>query len=798
MTERIEKLVKRMETQKTFPICVEKARIFTETFKKNENRPLIVKRALAEAAYMDQRTLLIDKDQLLAYNMAEKLFGIELRPISAGWPEEDLQTILEAGIMTLNEEDHKTLRSLDEYWMNTYRSFDEMRTHYLSGNEELFTYMKHGFQTPPWSPVQFVGSAGDAWGGKAPTILLTPDYAMHLSTGFAKYVADAKAKLADMKFGNDPKALEKIDYLEATIIVFEAMIRMGRRYAELADKTAAEETDPKVKKELEELAVVLHQVPEFPARTFREALQAFIFYWNLLATGSTGLGRMDQYLYPFYKADIEAGRITPDEALELLCCMRLKLMEYNFCMGGKFQREKWAGMARWNNIILGGCDPETGKDATNELSYLILESANIVRSTHPTMTIRVGKDTPAALLRKGVDVVSTGIGMPAFISEIEYMKYLTDERGVDEKMAREFAISGCLDITIPGKARGDHIAMFVVPMVLECAMNNGKSLKNPAQLGPETGFFRDFKTYDELYDAFMAQMDCCLRKFRDVSTMKLLLDQRLYQDAVSSGFFPDSLEACQDILCRRVPFENDVAFNVVGMVNTINSLAAVKKLCYEDKVCTPAELHDALIKNWEGYEELRRACLDAPKYGNNIPYVDDLGAKLWEDIRDLTKKYKTIFGESMILSGISISSHAPGGRSTSATPDGRMDGETLADGSASPVQGTDKSGPLAVLQSAMKMSKGWSVNLLNMKFTPAALKSGEDRDKLASMIKVFMTNGGKHVQFNVVDRATLQDAKDHPDKHPNLIVRVAGYSAYYVQLTERIQNEVMERTAHTL
>ena len=797
MTERIQKLIKRMEEERVFPICVEKAKIFTETFRQNENKPLIVKRALAEAAFMDQRTLLIDKDQLLAYNMAQKPFGIELRPISAGWPEEDLQTILDGGIMSLSEEDHKTLRELDKYWMGTYRSYDEMRNHYLATNDEIFTYVKHGFQTPPWSPVQFVGSAGDGWGGRNPVLLVTPDYAMHLSTGFAKYVADAKAKLASLEFGDDPRSLEKIDYLEATIIVFEAMIRMGRRYAELADKMAAEETDAAVKKDLEDLAVVLHQVPEFPARTFREALQAFIFYWNLLACGSTGLGRMDQYLYPFYKADIEAGRITPDEALELLCCMRLKIMEFNYCAGGKFQREKWAGMARWNNIILGGCD-RNGNDATNELSYLILESANIVRSTHPTMTIRVGKNTPKALLRKGVDVVSTGIGMPAFISEEEYIRYLTDERGIDLETARDFAIAGCLDITIPGKARGNHIAMFVVPMVLECAMNNGKSLKNPLQLGPETGYLRDFKRYEDFYAAFMAQMDCCLKKFRDNSTLKLQLDQRLFQDAVTSGFFPDSLEACLDIHCRKMPFENAAAFNVVGMVNTINSLAAVKKLCFEDKVCTPAELHEALLKNWEGFEDLRRACLNAPKYGNNIPYVDDLGAKLWEDLRDLTKKYKTMFGETMVLSGISISAHAPGGRSTSATPDGRKDGETLADGSVSPVQGTDKNGPLAVMQSAMKMSRGWAVNLLNMKFTPASMKSGEDRDKLASMIMVFMTNGGKHVQFNVVDRATLEAAREHPEEHPNLIVRVAGYSAYYVQLTDRIQREVMERTEHVL
>lgn len=797
MTERVEKLIYRMKSEKKFPICVEKAKIFEQSYRKNESRPLIVKRAMAEADFMDQRTLFIDEDQLLVYNMAEKPFGIELRPTSAGWPEEDLQTILDSGIMTLTEEDHKTLRSLDEYWMGTYRSYDEMRANYLMQNEEIFKYIKRGFQTPPWSPVQFVGSAGDAWGGKNPIVLFTPDYAMHLSTGFAKYVEDAKARLAAHTYGDDPMALDKVDYLQATIIAFEACIRMGRRYAALADKLAAEATDPERKKNLEELAEVLHQVPEKPARTFREALQAVVFYWNLLATGSTGLGRMDQYLYPFYKADLEAGRITREGALELLACFRLKIMEYNFCMGGKFQRDKWAGMARWNNIILGGCDA-SGKDATNELTYLFLESAQVVRCPHPTMTIRVSAQTPKDLLQKGVEVVSTGIGMPAFISEDQYISYLHDVRKLPIETAREFAIAGCLDITVPGKARGNHIAMFVVPAVIECAMNNGCDPSTGQQLGPQTGYLRDFKTYEEFYEAFMKQMEYCMKMYYDVANLKLQLDKRLFQDAIMSGFCADSLDACLDVHCRKMPFENAAAFNVVGMVNAINSLAALKKVVFEDKLCTPAEMHDALLKNWEGYEELRKACLAAPKQGNNIASVDDLGAKLWEDLAETTTHYKTIWGETMILSGISISAHAPGGRFLTATPDGRRAGETLADGSVSPVQGTDKNGPLAVLQSAMKMSRGWSVNLLNMKFDPNTLKTSADHAKLASMIQTFMVNGGKHVQFNVVDRDALLDAKKNPEKHPELIVRVAGYSAYYVQLTERIQNEVIDRTAHVL
>ena len=796
MTERIERLYAKLRGTKQYPICLEKAEIVTESYKKHDGLPMIIKRAQGLADFCDNKTIFIEDDELLIGNLASKPMGMEVTPIGAAWPDEDLDSILNDGLMYLSDEDRVKLRAMDDYWLNSGRSFDEHRYSYYMNNDRLLTYGLRGINVPAFSRNMVQGSAGDGWGMKNPVGLITPDFGMMLNKGFSAHVAEAKAELEKLHYLTWDD-MEKSDFLQATIIAFEGLIRLGRRYAALAAQKAEECADPVRKAELETIAETCRQVPEFPARNFREAMQACTFYWNLLAAGTTGLGRMDQFLYPFYKADIEAGTLTKEEALELLSCFRIKVSQYNFLRGGKFQREKWAGMARWNNIVLAGCDPETGEDATNELSYLFIESANWVRTPHPTMTVRVSKNTPESFLDKAVELVSTGIGLPAFISEDAYIEYLLS-RGLDIKEARRFAIAGCLDIALPGKSRMGYVSMSVVPMIMECAMFDGKNPKDGKQIGPQTGYLKDFATYEEFYAAFMKQLDYFIGMFNESSTVKYAVDRDIYPDAVSSGFFHDAIKAGKDLNTRKMPYENGVAYNVVGMANAINSLAALKSIVYEKKLYTPEQMQDALYKNWEGYEELQRLCLDAPKYGNNNDYVDSIGEQFWIDVKKQTAHHISLFGEPVIVSGISISSHAPGGAATGATPDGRRAGETLADGSVSPVPGTDKNGPLAVLQSAMRMSKGWSVNLLNMKLTPSSIKTQEDRLKLGSMIKVYLTNGGKHVQFNVVSSDTLKKAKTDKVTYRDLIVRVAGYSTYYVTLTDRIQNELIARTEHSI
>ena len=800
MTERVERVKQRIRSVKQYPICVEKAQIIKDSFEKNDGYPQIIRRAQAVADYLDKKTIFIQDDELIIGNVASKPMGMELGSQGPGWPDDDLDDLLAGGQITITDEERKILRSLDDYFLDKGRTQDEWQGSYYN-DERLWPFIKAGFLCPPWQKKnqgRGQGAAGVGWGlGMGPTSLNCPDYEKVIATGYQAIVDEAKERLLNLRYYSD-EAVEQADFYKACIIGFPAMIRLANRYADLAEEMAAKEPDEKRKAELLEIAETCRQVPAKPARTLREAVQAFYFYWILIGSGTTPGGRFDQYMYPYYKADLEAGRITRDEALELFELLRLKIMEMNFVGGGKGQREKWAGMARWHNFVIGGCDTE-GNDATNDVTYLLLEAAKETKTPHNTLTIRVSKNTPKELLIKGLEVVRTGIGMPAFISEDSYINFVVKE-GIDIHEARKFAIAGCMDLMLPGASRNQAFGMMLVPMILELAINNGVNPRTGYQIGPKTGEFKDFKTYEEFYEAFKTQLKTVIGMVVEEHNILIMAQRRLYPDVFHSAFLVDGMEVAKDGLSRVMPFENGCAINVVGMANTIDSLASIKKNVFDDKTMTAETMYEALKADWEGYEKEHKACLDAPKYGNNIDYVDQIGAGLWHDLGQIVRTFTSAFGGKPVLpTAISITAHAPGGALTGATPDGRMAGETFADASISPEQGKDVSGPLAVLQSAMKIPQGeFMATLMNMKFSPNTLKTESDLEKLAVMIQTYLTNGGKQIQFNVVDKKTLEAAKVEKEKYRDLVVRVAGYSAYYVTLTERVQDELIKRTEQEL
>ena len=799
MTDRVARLYELQKNRKTFHLCCEKANIMVGSLEKNAGWPTPLRFAMAEEDYARERTLFIADDELIVGNMAAKPNGIELNSNAAPWPREEFEEMLKGlkGIISADEKEFAEMEKLEEYWVGHGRQFYEYRG-LLIDDDDLFPFMRRGFIVPPYRN-KYEGRGRGACGGGATiqmgTPLVLPDYALHLSTGFEKYIEDTKKALKSIRYTKFEDA-DKAVFYQATIRSFSSAIVMANRYADLAEKMASECADEKRRQELLVIAETCRQVPAKPARTFREALQAWYFYWMYMASGILGIGRMDQYLYPFYKEDLEAGRMTREEAIELIQCLRLKMMDYLSVAGGKLQRDKLSGNARWNNIILGGSDG-MGHDQTNDLTYCFIEAAMEVTTPHPTMTVRVGDTTPKELMIAALKLVRKGCGFPAFISENQYMDYIVS-RGISRAEASEFGISGCIDINLPGRSRIASVSMFVVPMLIELALNNGRNPKTGELLGVETGRFEDCRSYEEFYDMLMQQTRYIMVKHTQAAFNTIAGNAKNGPLVFLSGFYRGTLEAGTDIFNRKMPYENGAVFNAVGMANAINSLAAVKKLCFDDKVCTPAELNEALHANWEGHEDLRRACLSAPKYGNDIDYVDAIGEKFWIDLKDVVETQISPYGEKFVCSAISITTHEPGGALTSATPDGRYDGDTLADGSVSPTQGTDKNGVMSVFRSAMRMSKGWSVNLFNVKFTPSALKTDSDLEKLATLIEVYMKNGGKQVQFNVADEKVLRDAQEHPDRHRDLLVRVAGYSTYFVSLSRKIQDEVMERTAHTL
>ena len=401
---------------------------------------------------------------------------------------------------------------------------------------------------------------------------------------------------------------------------------------------------------------------------------------------------------------------------------------------------------------------------------------------------------------KAIEVLKTGIGMPAFIGDKSYIGYLLGE-GVPIEDARNYALAGCLDVNIPGKSRINAFGMFIVPRVFEITMNNGFDPRLGTQLGPKTGEFDCFETFDDLMSAFKEQLKYFMGLTVEEHNILLMAQAELFPDAVHSALMVDAVKAGRDVLDRTLPFENGSALNLVGMINVADSLAAVKKLVFDEKKVTKKELKAALDANWQGdeYEKIRKACLKAPKYGNGDAFVDNIAKELYKFWADTAITFPTAWGGTTKPTGISITAHAPGGALTGATPDGRFAGETFADGTISPAQGRDSHGPTALLRSAMTIDQvPFQATLLNMKFHPTALKTEEDMRKLSMLIRTYFSQGGKHVQFNVVNKEMLLEGQRQPEKHKDLIVRVAGYSAYFVTLGKPVQDEIICRTEYSV
>lgn len=796
MNERIRKLRERLLVGE-YPICVEKNRLVMESYRQTEGELQIVRRAKATAHYLDNKTMFIEDDELIVGNVASKPMGLEAGSLGPTWPKEDLENLRKGGLV-LSDEDEALLRSMDDYWKGKGRTLDGRQGQFYD-EERLWPFIQSGILCPPWKKKdegRGTGAAGVGWGLGLGLSLIVVDYAKVLNEGLNKIIKDAEEELKNLRFMS-AEAVKKADFLRSVIIALTAIVRIAKRFGHLAAEMALKEKDSTRKKELEKIAETCRWVPGNPARSFFEAMQSFWFIWVMLASGTTPGGRFDQFMYPFYKRDKEEGRIADDEVLELLECLRIKVMQYNFVGGGKTQRDKWAGLARWNNWVIGGVTPD-GEDATNELSYLILEAAKDCQTPHHTITVRVHERTPEALMLKALEVVKTGIGMPAFVGDKSYIEYLVNQ-GVPLREARDYALAGCLDVNIPGKSRILAFGMFIVPLVFEITMNNGIELGTGRQLGPRTGEFGSFETFDDFMKAFKEQLAYFMSLAAEEHNILLRAQTELFPDAVHSVLMVDAIQEGKDVLDRMMPFENGSALNAVGMINVVDSLAAMKKLVFEEKRVTQKELKAALAANWKGngYAEMRKIFLTAPKYGNADPYVDSIAKELCQFWADTAVTFPTAWGGTTKPTAISITAHGPGGALTGATPDGRYAGETLADGTMSPAQGRDTHGPTAVIRSAMAINQvPYQATLLNMKFHPSALKTTQDLKKLSNLIKIYFSQGGKHIQFNVVNKKTLLEAQEHPEKYRDLIIRVAGYSTYFVQLNKVVQDEIIARTEY--
>lgn len=803
MTDRVKRMKESLRISK-YPLCVELFRLANESLEKTGGEPMLLRRSKLHANILDNITIFIEPEDLLCGSGASKPFGLEMQYEYGVWTKDEVES-LKSEIYTITPEDEEELYRLNEQFAGNTANSNLVETmgKSLGQNDRLWPFMKSGTILPPWKDKTGGSGGGFAMSGYGlgPGFsLVAVDYAKILNEGAKSIIAEAKENLANLRY-ESPDIIEKRDFWEGVVIVFEAWVRFANRYADLAEKMAAEEKDEKRAAELKEMARICRKVPYEPADTFREALQSFWFTFLMCCPSpTTSAGRFDQYMYPFYKKDIEAGIITDDEVLELLEIMRCKCMKINR-VSGKANRAKNAGMAKWYNWTIGGVKRD-GTDATNELSYLLLEAAKDTHLPHHTVTVRVHKGTPMKLMIKALECVRSGIGMPAFVGDESYINFFAKQSPTNclpIEDARDWCCTGCVDGNVQAQTRTQVACFFIIPQAMDIALHNGFCRYTKEMVGKAVGDVTKMGSFDEIKEAVFDEIRYLMRMANERINVEMIAERDLFPDVFRSSLMKDGVKIGKDMFNRRFQFENGAVLGAVGAVNAGNGLYAIKKLIFDEKKYTMAQLMEALDADWEGYDEMRADFASQPKYGNNIPEVDAFVADMYKLHADTCLSLPCVYGDTLKPNAISISAHQPGGAVTGATPDGRKGGEILADASLSPAHGTDTHGPIAVFQSAMKVDQDpYQGTLMNMKFHPSALKTEADLEKLGSMIQTYLTHGGKHVQFNVVNKEEMVDAKAHPEDHPELIVRVAGYSAYFTRLTPGIQDEVINRMDHDL
>ena len=794
MNNHLEQLRERA-LKRYYPICINKYKLVCESMKQSQGLPIIMRRAMVLDNVLRNIRIFIDDCDLIVGNGASKTGALEIEPDYGQWDKDEVDALRAEGY-SFDEADEKELYALNEQYQPT--SIQDAMLWAFQGNEQMEAFMRSGMTLPPWRlkvGKQAGGGLARSGLGLSPgMVLMCMDYEQVINKGIAAMVEECDAELAAIDF-NDKGSYDRAITLKAMKMSLQAVIAHAQRYAQLAEEMAETAKEPR-KQELLEIAEICRWVPANKPRTFREALQFFWFLFLVMTPGATAsMGRFDQYMYPFYKADIKAGRTTDEEVIELLEMLRYRNMEIRG-VGGKQTRKRQSGMAKWHNMTICGVKRD-GSDATNELSYLILEAAKRTRCPHHTITMRIAPSTPDAIIQKGLELQRMGLSLPAFVGDKSYIDFFHGY-GTSLEDARDYCMTGCLDGEIQGRSITMEVEMFGVPRVLDVYLNNGIDAFTGLQLGHVTGDLDRFATYEEFRDDFLKELEYFIRMGTKRCSIAIYATQQNFPDPLKSAFMHDGVREGIDLHRRRFVIDNYSTLNPVGMVNLGNSLGAIKSVVYDQKLAALSDLKKALDANWEGYESLHQACKDVLKYGNGDAKADAFVADLYQYWIDCLEKIPAVpFGYNK-STAISVTSHQPAGELCGATPDGRCAHDILADGCASPMAGTDENGPLKVFSSALKIPQDkFQAMLLNMKFHPSALKTDEDLNKLASAMKIYFANGGKHVQFVICDQETLKDAKVNPERHSDLMVRVAGYSAYFVQLGGKLQDEVISRTSNT-
>jgi len=793
LTDRVKKRKQEYLKAVVRPVLASEAcSLLTESWKETDGENLATRRTKALKKILDGVPIVIREAELIVGSVTKNTYGC-YPPVH--WQPQEISRLLEAGTFktdagrggTISDEDQKIILECCNYWKTKsieYKSRQLIRT--LWGNsvddcEEVRLFDLY-LQTP-------VG-------------MKMLDFDKVLNNGFTFIIAEARDRQKKLVCSTK-EDLQRWYFLEAVILALEAGIGYAKRHAALARDMAAEETAPLRKQELEEIAEICEQVPANPARNFREALQSFWFTTLIGRLELLNLGesphRFDQYMFPFYKKSVlDQKGMTRQGAIELLALVWTKIAELVAYKGGLARIHSQG--SDFINLNIGGVTPD-GKDATNELTFLILEMERQVRYPQPHISLKWHEDMSEEFLIQAIDCnLATVGGIPAFFNDKVGNRTMLEEYGVPISEARNWAVGGCVSRKIPAGGHSIPSPFISLGKILELAMNNGIDPGTKKRLGPPTGDPRGFADYEDFENATRQQIDATFKLAADMHNVHVNVIREHFKMPYTSALMNDCIERGLDLCDGGMRYGDLIChLDPVGHTDAADSLTAIRKLIYDDRQITWDELLEALSVNFEGMEDLRQKLLAAPKFGNDDDYADQamIDIHVWTEAA--AKAQRNPWGKPYGINRQGGGVHLLYGPTTGALPSGRKAWEPFADGSISPMKGMDTKGLTAVFNSVVKVpTLGSDSVCLNQKLVPTILGDREGKRKLLSAIKTYFDRWGYHVQFNIVDHNELLDAREHPEQYRDLVVRVAGYSAFWVDLTPEVQDEIIARSLQTL
>lgn len=771
---RIEVLKTRMLEQPRY-VSIEQALIITKTYQEHETDSKQVKRAWSLYNALTQIEIGIEPEELIVGNRTKGVrYGVVFPESGISWVDREFETIptRPQDKFLVHPEDIETFRKvIVPYWKG--KSLEDI------------VHQRIGDEISEISKVVKINQTDHAQGH------ICPNVKEWLELGPAGVIAKAEKNLVGANASQQ-------EFYRCVILVMQGVQKFMQRYADLLEEKA--DSYPKYTASMRELAKICQNLQNRPVQSFHEALQSTWFLFVVLHMESNASsfspGRLDQILYPYYQKDLAEKKMDEDQALEMIECLWLKFNEIVY-LRNKNSAKYFAGFPIGFNVAVGGQD-ENGNDASNALSHLLIQAQEDIGLPQPNLSVRLFEHTDQALLTHAVKCVSKGSGMPQFFNDKAIVSPLMD-LGISKQDALNYAIVGCVELTTHGNILGwSDAAMFNMNKVLELTLNHGKCLLTGKQMGPDLGSLSTYASFSDLEAAYQKMMDYFIEKMIPCCEGV----EKAHIDCLPTPFLSAVIDDCMDKgmdVTAGGAHYNLSGIQMIQVANLADSLAAIKELVYDKKKVDASHLEKALQNNFVGDEVLRQMLLHrVPKYGNDVAWVDELGAKWALYFREQLRKYKNYRNGPYHTGMYTVSAHVPMGQNVGASADGRFAQDPLADGGLSAVYGRDIQGPTAVLKSVSKMDNSCTTNggLLNMKFLPDFFKTEAGITKFCNFLRAFVDLEVPHIQFNVVSKENLLDAQKHPDQYRSLTVRVAGYTAYFTELAGDLQNEIIARTSY--